>query len=312
MALHEQQKSDPWTRLQRIALPQTGLFHRAQALACGISPDALSHACRTGKVSRVLPRVYELTGIPSTPRRRIIAASLWAEELGAISHRAAATIWAFEGIKSSVVEVTLPRQRKSPADWLTVHRSTLDPADVELVNDVRVTTPTRTLVDLGRNVGREALELSLEDCLRRGLTSLPRLKWQLQRESRSGRPGCRALRELLEVRGEGPATESALETRFARWIRSTRLPPPVRQFPVFREGRFVARLDFAYPEDLVGIEIDSFVFHSGRNRWYRDRSRLRRLEEAGWTVLALTQEDMSDGAPDLERQIAAALGLSLF
>lgn len=303
--------ADPWTRLRQIALGQEALFHISQAQACGVSLDAIHHACRTGKIGRTLPRVYELTGAPSVLRRGVVAASLWAEDVGAISHSTAALMWRLEGIhKSSTINVTFPRQRKSPVDWLVVRRLPLSPGDIQVVDGLRATSPTRTLVDLAGEVEQASLELALEDCLRRGLTSLPRLRWQLQRDGT--RRGSRFLRELLEVRGEGPATESALETRFAQWIRSTQLPPPVRQFPVFRNGTFVARLDFAYPQDLVGVEIDSFVFHSGRSRWYRDRSRLRRLEEAGWNVLAVTQEDMNDRPAGLEQQIAASLGLSLF
>jgi hypothetical protein len=48
-----------------------------------------------------------------------------------------------------------------------------------------------------------------------------------------------------------------METLLARALRQNGLPAPVPQFEIFDQGRFVARVDFAYPDERIVIEYDS-------------------------------------------------------
>jgi very-short-patch-repair endonuclease len=176
-----------------------------------------------------------------------------------------------------------------------------------------VTAPARKLLDVAPLISEEMLEAALEESLRRGLTSLARIEWQLRTEGRNGRAGTAVVRKLLSQRDPKlAATESALETKVARWFRSTRLPPPQRQYRVLDGGRFVARLDFAYPEARIAIEVMSFRFHSGRREWLRDENRQRDLKDLDWRIVEITLEDVSVRGTKLETEIAALLGISLF
>lgn len=58
--------------------------------------------------------------------------------------------------------------------------------------------------------------------------------------------------------------------------------------------RFVARVDFAYPEAKLAIEIDGYRWHAGNDAWQRDRRRNNELSRLGWTVLRFTAADLKD------------------
>ena len=67
------------------------------------------------------------------------------------------------------------------------------------------------------------------------------------------------------------------------------LPAPVPQFWVKVAGRRY-RLDFAYPEVKLAIEVDGFDPHNTRTAFDKDRARANDLVAAGWTVLRFTSE----------------------
>jgi very-short-patch-repair endonuclease len=71
------------------------------------------------------------------------------------------------------------------------------------------------------------------------------------------------------------------------------------------DGRFVARVDFAWPEQKVALEYDG-LWHAEAGRFAKDRQRLNRLQAAGWRVVFVTAADLHRPAELLAR-IAAAL-----
>jgi very-short-patch-repair endonuclease len=74
---------------------------------------------------------------------------------------------------------------------------------------------------------------------------------------------------------------------------------------VYDDVGFVARVDFAWPEQRVAVEYEG-RWHGERQHVATDRRRLNRLTAAGWTVIFVTAEDMQDPAQLLLR-IEAAL-----
>jgi very-short-patch-repair endonuclease len=99
-----------------------------------------------------------------------------------------------------------------------------------------------------------------------------------------------------------------LEARLLRVIRRHRtLPEPVAQYEVREQGRFVARVDFAYPERKIAIEADGYRWHSDAARWRRDLSRRNELTRAGWLVLHFTWADVSSRPRDVAATILAAI-----
>jgi hypothetical protein len=157
---------------------------------------------------------------------------------------------------------------------------------------ILLTTAARTLVDLGAVASEQEVEAALENALRRGLVTLPALRDRLADLGASGRNGVGTIRHLLDVRGDGtPPTESELETLFLPIIRRAGLPPPHRQFVVRDHRRFVARVDFAYPERQLAIEVLGAEFHLGKDAWHNDMARRNQLVLVGWKVIELSWLD---------------------
>jgi len=171
-----------------------------------------------------------------------------------------------------------------------------------------VTTPTRTLVDLCGVVEPDRVEPALDDALRRGLTSLPRLWWAAARLGGRGRSGARRIRELLEERSSAtPIPANVFETRVKQLLAKAGLPEPEAQFEDRGRGRLLARVDFAYPDLKLAIRADSYRYHSGRMAWQRDLARRNSLASRGWRVLHVTWEDLMTQPDALVAEIHTAL-----
>ncbi|MEV1109086.1 MULTISPECIES: hypothetical protein [unclassified Micromonospora] len=99
-------------------------------------------------------------------------------------------------------------------------------------------------------------------------------------------------------------SESTPESRLRVRIVLARIPPPVTQFVVEHDGRFVARLDLAWPHLKVAVEYDG-LWHDDPEQLHLDRRRLNRLLGEDWIVLHVTakrlREDF-DGFLDELRQ----------
>jgi very-short-patch-repair endonuclease len=185
---------------------------------------------------------------------------------------------------------------------VTIHRSVVPAADRTRIGPIPLTTGTRTLIDIAAILDEESLELALDAALRRGLTSVGKLCRALH-----GQAGTATLGRLVEARTPERGSESALETKVLRVLKSHGLPVPVGQFEVRDGARLIARVDFAYPGQLVAIEADGYRYHSGRSAWQRDRSRQNAFVARGWRVVHVTAEDLRDSAA-VASDVRRALG----
>lgn len=241
-----------------------------------------------------------------------MAACLAVGNIALVSHRAAAALWALPGGDSRLVEIGFPPPQVRRPTIIPHELGGLTRADITRVDAIPVTTPTRTLVDLASSVSVNVLEEALDDALRRRLTSVRRVRARLTQLGTRGRPGAGHLAELVDARVDSPVTESPLETRFIRLIRGTGIRVPVSQYEIRSCGRLLARVDFAYPEARVAIEIDGYRWHSGRLRWEKDLARRNALTAVGWRVLHVTSTDLDERPDDIIDMVAGALRMNVF
>lgn len=119
-----------------------------------------------------------------------------------------------------------------------------------------------------------------------GVASPPSRSWgAISRLGGHGRRGAGVLRALLEERPVNYVpTHSEFEALVAKIIDQSSLPAPRRQYEVYEGERFIARVDFAYPELKLAIEADSYTWHSGKQEWKRDILRRNDLRVVGWEV----------------------------
>lgn len=116
----------------------------------------------------------------------------------------------------------------------------------------------------------------MESALRKGVASIPGLHV-------TGAPDARRIRRVLAMRPSGaPPTESLLETLMVQLARRVpNLGDPERQVVVRNEyGDFVARVDLAWREPGVFVELDGEQYH---NQPVYDARRQTAVEAAtGW------------------------------
>ena len=123
-------------------------------------------------------------------------------------------------------------------------------------------------------------------------------------------PRCRGSAQARQVAAlaDGLA-QSPPETRLRLLIHRSGLPIPIAQYVVRHERRFVAEVDFGFPEHKLAIEYDG-AWHGKPGQLTLDRARMNRLLRAGWRVLFVTAADMRDPAALIAR-IAEALGIKI-
>ncbi|GLK16441.1 endonuclease domain-containing protein [Herbiconiux flava] len=111
-----------------------------------------------------------------------------------------------------------------------------------------------------------------------------------------GRRGRPLLRRALEL-ADGPA-ESPQESRLRVLLVEAGFATPQLQHEVRdARGRFVARVDLAYPERRLAIEYEGDHHRVQAQQWRRDIGRTRELEHLGWRVLRVTASDLSAPRP---------------
>jgi hypothetical protein len=264
--------------IARIAARQHSLFTRAQAHSAGFTDHMIQHRLATGRWVLVARGVYRLAGVPVTWKQRALAACLISGPGAVVSHRSAAVLWGVSGFRAGPLEITVPAGRSGRNALAKVHRS-----DVEgvLHDKVPVTRPSRMLADLAGVVSGDLFQEAVDDALCRRLCRLEDL--------RGGGP---ALREIVAAWNGDGMPEGVAEMRVVRRLMEAGLPQPVRQYEIWVDGVFIARVDLAYPPFRLAMELDGFRWHAGRRKFRSDRLRRNRLEAVGWRLLEAAPEDI--------------------
>jgi very-short-patch-repair endonuclease len=277
--------------LDELAQRQHGLVTSEQATTL-LGPSRKQRWVTERRLLSVQPGVLRMAGAPETWHQALMAAQLSADAV--VSHRSAAEMWGLIQpagyIDISIKAPTQPRLRP-PA---IAHRILdLHPELAVEREGMRMTDPTRTIIDLGL-----VLPLwSVRDALSRGISTrlfrIADVKGLRDALGRKGRNGTGVVRELLEERLlTGRPEDSLLEKRLADLARRYDLPSMATQHEVWHAGRFVGRVDGAYPDRKLAIEVDGFEHHSSPEAFQRDRTRQNRLVALGWTVLRFTWDDV--------------------
>jgi len=254
--------------------------------SAAIAAGALTRAqLRSARFTQVFRDVYvDASAVPDlTLRSR--AAHLLLPEDGALCGYSAARLHGADcAPESAPAELIAPRGTVAKRRGPIVRQAALAPAEIELVQGCRVTTPFRTAWDLGRRLRLTEAVVAIDGLCRIGGFE--------PRALLGGPPGARGCRHLAKaVLLANPLAESAMETRFRLLLHFAGLPEPVLQHPVVDEhGMCVARFDFAYPHARLGIEYDG-ADHFDDERSRRDRARDLQVGDLGWLTLRFTRDD---------------------
>ncbi|HWC36465.1 MAG TPA: DUF559 domain-containing protein [Mycobacteriales bacterium] len=262
-------------------------FTATEARRYGLSSSAL----KSSQWRHVFRDVWVHSSVDDTLATRTAAAKLVLGRDGFICGLTAAWIYGVDvqDRRSSLVWVG-----RRTGDWrrarpgCLVREITVEPTDLARVDGAWVTSPVRTAFDCARwlslveaVVVADALahsELLTGEELTSYIRSHRRLRGVIQAD---------LVATLLE-----PLSESPMESRLRVLLVTSGFDTPVAQYVVTdASGRFVARADFAYPEQRIILEYDGALHWEQRRADDRRRDAIRSL---GWTVLVASRSDYYD------------------
>ncbi|WP_255771746.1 DUF559 domain-containing protein [Pseudarthrobacter sulfonivorans] len=280
-------------------------FTFGSALACGVTPDRLRRK-DVINVGRGLYRPadwdFELEGA---------ARALSAASPGAwISHVTAARLrcqllppWLADS-----AELHLSKPRSLPSvrrKGVFGHTVLALEAEIEVIDGIRMSTRSRTWLDLARI-------LPLKDLVSMGdeLIRIPREDFEGRAQPYDTVAGLRALagrhpnlqgiiraREALDLMRVG--ADSAPESLLRLAIMDAGLPEPELQVALRAGDARSPSADLGYRRRRIAIQYDG-GHHLGDAQIHSDRRRDKAFEAAGWTVLIFGKEDSAD---DFQRAV---------
>src|SRR5690606_31886595 len=116
-------------------------------------------------------------------------------------------------------------------------------------------------------------------------------------DRRHGTTGAAGLRDLVALAAGD--SESVAERLFARLLREAGIVRWVQQAPF---GRW--RLDFAWPEARVAVEIHGWAFHYMHDRFNADQAKGNALEAEGWRLLTFPWHQLTGDPLECVRVVA--------
>lgn len=168
-----------------------------------------------------------------------------------------------------------------------VHVERTRPAADEVFG-LPVSTLAQTWGELGENLCVDDLVVAADHLLRHTAVS-HRTLTEVAAEW-SGRRGVQRLRQSLPLL-DGCA-DSPMESRLRLLLVRAGLPAPVSNRDVIEDGAWLARPDLSYPERRIAIEYEGDHHRTDRRQWKRDKARRRLLEDHGWLVIEVIDDDV--------------------
>jgi hypothetical protein len=290
-------------RLASLAARQHRAVARDQFARLGFGRGAISHRLRTERIRSVHPSVYAVGPGPLDQIGRWYAALLACRPDPALSHLSSVAKRGLARERDGVHVTTTSRSARRLVG-VTVHRCRhLDPADVERIDDLPMTTLPRTLLDLAETEPFDRLRTIAEEAERRGMLDLRAVRACMDRNP--GRRGIAPLTRLLATYTPIGRANEGLEVAFTRFVAESGFPPPLCNTLV--DGLLV---DFWWPQARLVVELDSHAHHGHWSAAERDRERDARLLRSGIHTLRVTERrlarDRAALATDIEARFAHA------
>lgn len=278
--------------LERTADDQHGIFGRDTARLLGVTDRAIESRTRSGRYERVGPKTYRVVGASPTWRQSVMRAVTAAGDGSAASHRTALALHRILR-PHPTIEVVTPRRRRLRLDGdAVVHTAVVLPTeDLRTITGIPTTSVPRSILDFAGTAPPDAVAHVVDNAIAADLTTAAALSDFLERRRRRGRRGVTALASALDRTFLGQP-ESRYERRLLDLLEQVGLSP-VPQY-VLRDGagRFIARLDIAFPDQRLGIEVDGHAFHSTREQRAADAQRQNRIASIDWMLLRYTSDQV--------------------
>jgi very-short-patch-repair endonuclease/predicted transcriptional regulator of viral defense system len=293
---------------------QHGLVTRSQLLAAGVADHVIERRVRSGRLVPLHRGVYQAGPVAGVYAQEMAAVLACGGECR-ISHRSAAGMWklrpwdpdpprpqpATEAAHPAPTEVTMRRTRRCRVAGVHVHRvRELASDEVTLLDRVPVTTPARTLLDLGECLGARDVEQALARAERNGLATRDVVRAIVKRHPRHR--GARALRQILAPGEPAAFTRSMAEEALLALVRAAGLARPELNARVLSY-----EVDFFWRVQRLVVEVDGLAFHGSARAFVGDRRRDAELAAAGYRVMRFTWQDVTQSREATLVRLAQAL-----
>ncbi|MCV7419777.1 DUF559 domain-containing protein [Mycobacterium yunnanensis] len=249
--------------------------------------------------------VFLPAGHEVTARDRAVAAWLWSGRRATVAGLSASVLHGSQWV--SPTEPAELTRTEASSNGIVVHRETLFDDEVTAVDGMSVTTPARTVFDLGRRKGFEKAVIRV-DALANACGVNAALVGPLL-EAHRGARGLVQLREVLDVMDGG--AESPQETRTRLLLRRANFRAPRTQIEVVDDvGYPFARIDMGWEEFRVGVEYDGAQHWTDHARFARDIDRHATLAALGWRIVRVSADLLRRRPRVILQRVFAALEAS--
>lgn len=169
-----------YDELVALAEEHDGLFTSEQARQAGFTDSVLVRLAQRGRLERTARGVYRIPYVPLNRFSQYREAVLWAKAHRgpmniALSHETALVAYGISDANPAAIHLTVPsaaRLRRAAPKAIVVHRATLKPDDITIVEGLPLTTIARTVADLLESGGRaDIAKQAIADARREGFIS---------------------------------------------------------------------------------------------------------------------------------------------
>ena len=292
--------------LAGLAGKQGGVFSRAQALACGYTPQGIRDRMRAGRWVRVRYGQYaeapDLSGLApwdqELARHRLsVYAVMNAMRPGsvAVSHQSALVLhgvplWAIDLSEVHLNRLDV-RRHSGPVAGVRFHRGNLTSEDLTEVGRLPVTNVPRALVETACTSSFEATVVIADATMHARLVDDQDLRRLLRlTEFWPGSATARAALRFADAR-----SESVGESRLRVLMHNQGLPAPQLQV-VYRDADgIIGRVDSVFTEFDTIVEFDGLMKYIGAPETVlvQEKHREDRLRALGFEVVRVTWSDLN-------------------
>ena len=238
-------------------------------------------------LERVLDGAYRFPGLPNDELARCVAACSRPGRL-IVEGPTAGRLSGFRRMPRDgfVWVIAPPASNPSVEKWLRPYRTAMiDPLHIVQRSDgIRLTAPSRTVVDLARHLPDHDL-LSVIDQVESEGMGTAQTMWQVAFDlATPGRPWARRCLRILEQRPQHGVPASHWESRVVAALieRGIRELKPQRSLDV--PGWGPVRLDASVDRVRWGVEVDVYPSHFTEDGGSRDRERDLACDAIGWRI----------------------------
>jgi hypothetical protein len=287
------------------ARAQHGVFNMQQALDSGFTRWAVQRRVRANRWQEIDFQAYRVFAATEPFARQVAMAAVLSSG-GVASGRTAGALHRLMPFPATT-EVTVLRGHH-PTTNASVHwTDTLPRQDIVVVDGIRVTSPVRTLIDLGSVMTPDEFEDVFDLALLSGAVRRHRLATRATALRAPRRRGAALVLRLLDERNpELSKTRNLWEARVLRMRERAGVPTPRVNYAVRADGR-MRYLDFAWPEYKIFLEFDGFATHAPRRPFENDRPRQNALVVNEWAPYRVTKRALEHDSAGALAPVVRAL-----